>query len=765
MIHSNVLELVGNTPIVSLGRIKAPGSVKLLAKVESKNIGGSIKDRVALAMIEAAEAAGELTSDKTVIEATSGNTGIGLAMVCAVKGYKLTLVMPDSASEERKRIMRAYGAELLLTPGHLATDGAIEEAYRLAREQPETYLLMDQYNNPASVAAHFRTTGREIWEQTEGRVTHVVCTLGTSGTAMGIARYMKEAAPHVAVVAVEPCAGHKIQGLKNMQESYPPGIYDKHAVDRVIRVDDAEAFACARRLAREEGLLVGMSSGAALAGALLLAGELEAGTIVFICPDSGERYLSTTLFAPPAEHGVSVVSVATDAPVILPAEPTPLGLFTPGPSLDDLDSPEAWRRIVLLDLLQRRLAAHGVAATACVGLPDFDDRALSAARAAKASPAAFAATCRQRLAHLAAALGVSPEVCFAPAQDSLPRALDLTRKLLARGLAYERLRSVYFDVTRDKSYGQTAHADLDGLALGHTVDLADYVKEHPADFTLLKRASLQDLKLGEVLETEWGKVRPSWFLQLAAAALQSLGRVSVVLAGEAQRFPHLENFAAIWASAGVRPKAWLVAQPVFAREPGSPPPGLSTLLTEAGNGRVVRLWLLSTHYRRPLAAGPDSLAMWAANQKKLQDLYATLRLAAGTSGTVGPEMAQAVAALASGANAALDDDLGLNHLWPALFGFAKQVNAQLTKGSLTPVEAAAAATAFDGLDRILGLIEPAALPLAPGDWPAPAADLVARRESARRAKDFTAADSLRQDLAALGLRVEDHPSGPRLYRG
>lgn len=168
MIHSSVLSLVGSTPIVLLNRIFPHPRIKLAAKLEAKNVGGSIKDRVALAMIEAAEASGELTPDKTIIEATSGNTGVGLAMVCAVKGYKLTLVMPDSASEERKRIMRAYGAELLLTPGRLGTDGAIEEAYRLAREEPHGYVLMDQYNNPASIAAHYRGQDRRSSSRPEG---------------------------------------------------------------------------------------------------------------------------------------------------------------------------------------------------------------------------------------------------------------------------------------------------------------------------------------------------------------------------------------------------------------------------------------------------------------------------------------------------------------------------------------------------------------------------------------------------------------------
>ncbi len=252
----------------------------------------SIKDRVAAAMIAAAEKSGELTKDKIIIEPTSGNTGVGLAMVAAVKGYRIKLIMPETASEERKMIMAAYGAELELTPGHLATDGAIELAYRYAREEPETYVLMDQYNNPASIKAHYNGTGREIWEQTNGTVTHCVMTLGTSGTAMGIAKRLHEEG-NVHIAAVEPYAGHRIQGLKNMLESYPPGIYDKTQLDEILHVDDETAFNNCRRLARKEGIFAGMSSGAALGGALQLAERIDSGVIVTIFPDSGERYLST----------------------------------------------------------------------------------------------------------------------------------------------------------------------------------------------------------------------------------------------------------------------------------------------------------------------------------------------------------------------------------------------------------------------------------------------------------------------------------------
>jgi len=766
MIHQTILSLVGATPVVYLNRVFPHPRIRLAAKLEAQNVGGSIKDRVALAMIEAAEASGELTPDKVVIEATSGNTGVGLAMVCAVKGYKLTLLMPDSASEERKRIMRAYGAELRLTPGRLGTDGAIEEAYRLAREEPGTYVLMDQFNNPASIAAHYLGTGREIIAQTEGRATHVVISLGTSGTAMGIAKRMKESAPHIQVVAVEPYAGHKIQGLKNMQESYPPGIYDKRALDRIIHVEDEEAYECARMLARQEGILSGMSAGAALAGSLRVARELDAagqeGLVVFIAPDTGERYLSTTLFAPLAKHGLGVRSTSSRDLAILGSPSGGHGLFTPGPSLDDLGDLDVWRRIVWLDVLGKALAERGQKVRLAVGLADMDDRALAAAREAKISVGELGARSQTFMQKHAKALGVAGSTLFPLAGASQERALGLARKLLAKGLAYEKLRSVYFDVTRDKTYGSTSCVDTAGINVGHTVDLADYAKENPADFTLLKRASLQDLKLGDVVETEWGKVRPSWFLQLAAAALDSLGSVSVMLVAEAHRFPHLDNFSSIWSSgAAVRPEAWMVAHPVTPREPDQELPRLPEALGLADSGAALRLWLLSASYLKSLAYSQESLDMWAKNQRRLQDAYVAASQG-GKGDGVSAEMEQAVYDLKSAFIASLEDNLDLAHFWPVLFAFAKTVNARAAK--LSSAEARLAAEQLLACDRVLGFLDHSRLPLPRADWPEEAAALVASREEARTAKDFVRADTLRDALTSMHLRLEDHPQGIRLYR-
>ncbi|MDH5297771.1 MAG: cysteine synthase family protein, partial [Desulfobulbaceae bacterium] len=294
----NILDRIGNTPLVTISRLNPFKKVRILAKVESFNPGGSVKDRIALQMIKEAEESGELTPDKVVLEATSGNTGIGLAMVCAVKGYRCQLVMPESASIERRKIMQAYGAEILLTPAKRSTDGAIEQAYAMAREHPDRYFLTDQFNNDANWRAHYLNTGPEIWEQTAGQVTDVVATLGTSGTVMGLCKYFQEHHPEVRVTAMEPFYGHKIQGLKNMKESYKPGIFDKNLPYQTITIPDEEAFKMARSLARKEGVFVGMSSGAAMCAALTRAEQIKEGTVVVIFPDGGEKYLSTQLFTP-----------------------------------------------------------------------------------------------------------------------------------------------------------------------------------------------------------------------------------------------------------------------------------------------------------------------------------------------------------------------------------------------------------------------------------------------------------------------------------
>ena len=295
--NKNILKLIGNTPLVKINKLNKNKKVELYAKLEGFNPGGSVKDRIGLSMIEAAEKSGELTKDKLILEPTSGNTGIGIALVSVVKGYKTLFTMPESVSMERRKILKALGAELLLTPKEKGTDGAIEKAYTMAREEKDKYVLLDQFNNENNWKAHYNGTGEEIWKQTDGKVTMFIAGMGTSGTLMGVSRKLKEHNPKVKIVGVEPILGHKIQGLKNMKEAYKPGIFDKKRLDDRIIVEDEPAYETARKLAKEEGIFVGMSSGAAMFVALQKAKELKEGLIVVLLPDGGEKYLSTPLFS------------------------------------------------------------------------------------------------------------------------------------------------------------------------------------------------------------------------------------------------------------------------------------------------------------------------------------------------------------------------------------------------------------------------------------------------------------------------------------
>lgn len=294
---NSILSRIGNTPLIPIHRIPCREGISphvfIFAKAEWFNPGGSVKDRPALAMIEDGEQRGLLTPDKTILEATSGNTGIGLAMIGAAKGYNVKLVMPGNVSQERKGILQAYGAELVLTDPLEGIDAAILEARQIYTNQPDRYYCPDQYNNPANWGAHYRTTGVELWEQTSGYITHFVAGIGTSGTLMGAGRRLKDYNPNVEIVAVEPADELAIvEGLKHMESSIVPGIYDPAFADRKVPVDPEEAHQMARRLAQEEGLFVGISAGGAMSAALRVAQELDEGIIVTLFPDGGEKYLS-----------------------------------------------------------------------------------------------------------------------------------------------------------------------------------------------------------------------------------------------------------------------------------------------------------------------------------------------------------------------------------------------------------------------------------------------------------------------------------------
>jgi cysteine synthase len=300
IVAKNIIDLIGRTPMVRINKLVGPEDATLYAKLEWYNIGGSVKDRMALSLIEYAEASGRLDKEKVILEATSGNTGIALAMIAAVKGYKIAITMPESVSIERRRIIKAYGAELILSPAEKGTGGAIELKQKLLKENPERYVDIDQFKDPANILAHYTTTGKEILEQTRGKVDMIVVGVGTAGTGVGTSMRVKEYDPGIKIVGVMPTLGVSIQGLRNPREPFPTQLYRRQHFDEIIEINREEIpeiFTVARKVAREEGLLIGMSAGAILHVAIKKAKELGRGKlIVAVLPDDGMKYLSTSLF-------------------------------------------------------------------------------------------------------------------------------------------------------------------------------------------------------------------------------------------------------------------------------------------------------------------------------------------------------------------------------------------------------------------------------------------------------------------------------------
>ena len=769
MKRTTILDQIGHTPLVEIVRSNPHRSVRIFAKVESFNPAGSVKERIALSMIEAAEAAGELTPDKIVLEATSGNTGIGLAMVCAVKGYRCQLVMPESASIERRKIMTAFGAEILLTPARKSTDGAIEQAYAMAREHPDRYFLTDQFNNEANWRAHYEHTGPEIWEQTAGQVTDVVATLGTTGTVMGLSRYFADHHPEVRVTAMEPFYNHKIQGLKNMKESYRPGIFDKTLPYQIINVPDEEAFEAARQLARKEGLFVGMSSGAAFCAALTRASQMEEGLIVVIFPDGGEKYLSTTLFcpepAPAAEPEPPPLrfynTISRRKEIFRPQAPPEVTIYACGPTAYEYANLGHCRRFVFMDLLCRVLTAKGYEVRSCMNFTDLDDNTINGAAVAGEDLAAFTSRYIDAFHEDIAALNCRAATNYPRASEHVEAMIDMARRLIDKGYAYERHGSVYFNISKFPAYGRLSRVDLDKIRIGVTVDLDDYDKEHPVDFTLLKRSTLAELKKGIFFESEFGNVRPGWHIECAAMTGHFFGEtMDLHTSGCNLIFPHHENENAICQALTGKPLArfWLHNELVLVDGKKMSHDNhnvitLRQLLADGVSPRVVRFFLLATHYRKTINFSQRRLMTARKNLDRLDEF--TRKLLCLPPGLPHPEVARHVSAMEDRFFTALDDDLNISRALAALFDFVKKVNPILIDGRLDRDQKTYIIESLGRINEILAILRLEACPLAPE-----IDKLIAQRQKAREEKDWARADAVRDDLARKGIEVADTAKGP-----
>ena len=760
---NNILELVGDTPLVRINRLNPNAKVEVYAKLEFMNPGGSVKDRPALFMIEQAEKSGQLNHDKIVLEATSGNTGIGLAMVCAVKGYRMLFTMSESASEERAKILRAYGADILRTPAHLATDGAIEEAYRLAREEPDRYFLVDQFNNDDNWRSHYvRSTADEIWEGTEHQVGVVVATMGTTGTLMGLTRRLRELDPKVRVVGVEPYKGHKIQGLKNMKESYPPGIYNPHEPAAIVKVDDDAAYAMARRLAKEEGIFVGMSAGAAMRVALDQAAEMSEGVVVAILPDTGERYLSTSLFV--SEHVPVPLklfnTLSRELEDLVPIQPGRVGIYACGPSLDGAPGLGLCRRMVVTDMVRRYLEFRGYEVRLVINLADIDDRTVNQCLQEGRRLDEFTAHWEKIFFEDMAALQVEPAHHYPKASEHVGEMIDQAKALMEKGLAYEKLRSVYFNISRFPEYGKLSGVDLNAIQLGKTVDFDYYEKDNPRDFTIFKRASLAELKAGIYWPTPWGNGRPGWHVECATMATSHLGAsFDIHMASSDLVFPHGDNEIAVAESLFGQSMArfWMHSEVVMAYgRKISRTLGNEITLREIVNfgysPQAVRFWILSHHYRKVLTFNRKEIDLASGQVRRLNDFVRRLRFHSSDRPAEGLD--QLLYQTRQGMQEAADHDFNLPKALGHLFGFIKQVNRLMSKGLVDEEQAGKMLGYMKQVNKVLAVIE-----TEPQELEQEVADLVKQRDQARQEGDFETGDALRAKLADMGIILEDSPEG------
>jgi len=777
---SGILDRIGNTPLIKIERMNPNPKVTLLAKLESRNPGGSVKDRIALAMIEAAEKSGELKPGKIILEATSGNTGIGIAMVGAVKGYRVELVMSEGVSIERRKILSALGAGFILTPAEAGTDGAIEVAYELGTREKEKYCLVDQYNNPANVLAHYNGTAMEIWNDTDGKITHFVAAMGTTGTLMGVSKRLHELNPAVKIIGVEPYLGHRIQGLKNMKEAYRPGIYERNLLDSKVNVSDEAAFETAREIARKEGLLVGMSSGAAMFAAMELVKSLEEGLVVVLFPDGGERYLSTPLFVVPEEGvkdeikktGLRFFNTLTHR--YEPFEPIVQGevkIYSCGPTVDSPLHIGDLRRMVTADLLKRWLEFKGMKTIHVVNITDIDDRTIGESERQGIELSDLTRRMENLFFEDLEKINVKKADKYPRASENVDEMVTLVQKLLESKYAYEKLKNVYFDISRKKDYGKLSGFDIGKIKSGDTTDNDSYEKDNPADFTLFKRSTLAEIKKGIFYKTPWGNVRPGWHIECAAMATKYLGTVFDIHTSSVDLiFPHHENEIAICeAINGKTPaKYWLHSETVLidgkkmSRQAGNTV-GLQEIIDRGYSPRMLRYALLAVHYRQPFNFSFSILDSAKASLQRIDTFLTRVKqfIETGHPSNNNEIFRRYVEELLRDFNNSLDDDLNTSATFASLFTFIRRINALIDRDGMGKDDAKRILDLFTLFDKVLGvLIQEESKCGEDVDFDE-VKKLIEEREEARRIKDWEKADAIRLQLLEKGVIIEDTLGGPR----
>jgi cysteinyl-tRNA synthetase len=556
---------------------------------------------------------------------------------------------------------------------------------------------------------------------------------------------------------VEPYLGHKIQGLKNMKEAYCPEIFEKERLDQKLNVADEDAYEMARRLAKEEGIFVGMSSGAAMVAACRVAAEMADGTLVVLFPDNGERYLSTSLFAVAEPATLKLFnSLSRQKEVFEPRTPGKVNVYSCGPTAHARIHLGELRRIVFADLLCRYLESRGYAVNHLTDINDLDDKAISGSEKAKVDLKEFTQANISQFKKDLSALNLIPASSYAQASEHVDDMVALGEKLVKKGFAYEKLRSLYFDISRLESYGQLSGIDINKIKVGATVDLDDYEKQNPRDFTLFKRSKLSELKRGIFVKTPWGNVRPSWHIKSASMSMKYLGECfDMHTSSRDLVFPHHENENAIAVAMTGKPLArfWVHCERVLsdgkkldAKEAGLT---IADLMNMGYSARVIRFWLLSSHYRKPISFSKERLEDARRALERLDRCMYNLRCI--KQGRPYPEVEQLLYDLKNGFNSAMDDDLNISAALATVFTIVKKVNILIQKEQLHPEDASKMVEGFRSIDTVLNqfkFFDDAVDPKVQR--------LLDQRDKARLQKNWEVADKIRDELKSKGISVQDH---------
>lgn len=760
----NILQLIGNTPLVKINKLNPNNNVEIYAKVEGFNPGGSIKDRIALRMIEQAEKQGKLTKEKTIIEPTSGNTGIGLAMVASVKGYNIEIVMSEAVSLERRKVLEGFGAKIILSPAEESTDGAIRLAEQMVKKHPNKYFMPNQYDNPNNYMAHYYTTAKELYDDLPD-MDYFVAGLGTTGTLMGCAKGLKELNSNIKIIAAEPNPSHTVQGLKSLQEARVPGIYDEKLIDETIKINDNNAYRCARELIKKEGIFAGISSGAAISCALKLAKRIE-GTakIAVILPDRAEKYLSTSLIQAD-KMGMKIFNTAQkQKQEFVPLQKGKVGIYTCGPTVYDYAHVGNFRSYIFSDLLKRYLRYKGYEITHVMNITDVDDKTIKGSVQQNKSLKEFTEFFTKEFFEDYDALRIERPDYTPKATDTIKEMVDLIKKLLDKGYAYKSDDgSVYFDISKFKDYGKMAHLDLKGLKPGARVSQDEYEKEDVSDFVLWKSYQKED---GDVYwETELGKGRPGWHLECSAMSMKFLGEsIDIHTGGIDLVFPHHQNEVA--QSEAVTGKTfvnyWVHCNHLIVEgKKMSKSMGnfytVRDLLNKGYSPLAIRYILLSTHYRQQLNLTMESLESAGHSVQRLKEFMLRLKEAEGEKEHEGVN--KLLTEVEQRFTENLDDDLNISGALAGIFEFTRKINKLLDDKRISKTDAEKIQNQMLMMNRVLGFLE-----IEEEEIPAEVTELAEKRLDARNNRDFETADILRDKIKEKGYSIDDTKSGYKLKK-